>query len=382
MLLTGCGSSEAEAGGDAAPAVDLAALAPGDFPTTPQPEFGYATPELMSATEGQRLAEFVPVPFQIDPALTTTKLPSGPHLLLPGDPDDIAIDNGLMAGYAVSADDGTGVDSVRSMMHAVFRFPDSASATKAANELHQARLAGSEYTPAATEQDIDILPNTLVSTRPTEVSGIAPASVVAEGYTSYGDYMIYTYSQAAPGSEDVNAQTIAKAMQLQEPMLDKFPATQPGEYDKLKLDQAGVIRLTIPYTGDFKGADYMVDYGPRGMAHKSISPRLTYELLTDVGAEHNGIGLTTVYQADDAEGAQRIRDEFGADRLASSGYVEAPGVPGLPDSKCYTKDTMDGTRGGCIIANGRYAAEASAMDDMKTVQQQMAAQYLILEQAE
>ena len=76
-----------------------------------------------------------------------------------------------------------------------------------------------------------------------------------------------------------------------------------------------------------------------------------------------------------------IVDEFRND-LTSQGYVEAPSPQGLPDAVCLSNDTTDGTTDYCLVVNGRYVGEAYGTDDKKDVDQQISAQYLILEQAD
>jgi hypothetical protein len=90
---------------------------------------------------------------------------------------------------------------------------------------------------------------------------------------------------------------------------------------------------------------------------------------------------TTVYRSSDDSGAQKILTEFRND-LTSQGYAEAPTPQGLPDAVCVSKDTADGTQDYCMVVNGRYVGEASGLDDKKDVDQQISAQYLILEQAD
>jgi len=87
------------------------------------------------------------------------------------------------------------------------------------------------------------------------------------------------------------------------------------------------------------------------------------------------------YRAKNDAGAQKIAEEFTND-LTSQGFTTAPSPQGLPGATCVTMDTVQGTSDYCMVVNGRYVREASGLDNKKDVDQQISAQYLILEKAD
>ena len=118
VLLAGCSNADTTAeptgksGGDqtATASVDPAALDTGSYPTSPAPEFGRATQETILDVDGQRLAEFTVVPFEIDPELTSVKMPtmvmrSGKNLgvVLSDAAGDIAHNHQMLYGYVSTA---------------------------------------------------------------------------------------------------------------------------------------------------------------------------------------------------------------------------------------------------------------------------------------
>lgn len=404
VLLAGCASTDdapaeptGKSGGDAAQTaeVDPAALDTGDYPTTPAPEFGRATQETILDVDGQRLAEFTVVPFEIDPELTSVKMPtmvmrSGKNLgvVLSDAAGDIAHNHQMLYGYVSTATTPTTktTDPSRSVVQAVMRFnnPDAAAAT--AREIHQNLLTVDDGTGLETAENIEIAPHTLVSTGQTNFSAGPEVSVNA--FTPHGNYLLYTWAKAPAAEKDWTARAVAKALSLQEPLIDQFPATPTraqngGQSPELPMiDQDKVLIYAIPEDdAQAQLGDDMAAYGPRGMAHRSTNPPLTYKVLTAAGSEHNAVYKTSVYRAKDDAGAHTILTEFHNDLLAE-GFTTAPTPPGMPAAKCVTKDTVNGTQDYCMVANGRYVGEASGTDNKKDVDQQISAQYLILEHAD
>ncbi|MDH6287978.1 DUF7373 family lipoprotein [Rhodococcus opacus] len=403
VLLAGCSNADTTAeptgksGGDqtATASVDPAALDTGSYPTSPAPEFGRATQETILDVDGQRLAEFTVVPFEIDPELTSVKMPtmvmrSGKNLgvVLSDAAGDIAHNHQMLYGYVSTAATPTTktTDPSRSVVQAVMRFNNPEDAAATAREIHQNLLTVDDGTGLETAENIDILPNTLVSTGQTIFDAGPEVSVNA--FTPHGDYLLYTWAKAPAADKDWTAEAVAKSLQLQEPMIDQFPATPTraqngGQSAQLPMiDQDKVLIYALPEEdAQAQLGDDMAAYGPRGMAHRSTNPPLTYKILTDAGSDHNAVYKTTVYRAKDDAGAETILTEFYNDLLAE-GFTAAPTPQGLPDAKCATKDTVNGTQDYCMVANGRYVGEASGTDNKKDVDQQISAQYLIFEHAD
>ncbi|MEU2005155.1 hypothetical protein ACH47B_29360 [Rhodococcus sp. NPDC019627] len=352
VLLAGCASTDdtpaeptGKSGGDTAQTaeVDPAALDTGDYPTTPAPEFGRATQETILDVDGQRLAEFTVVPFEIDPELTSVKMPtmvmrSGKNLgvVLSDAAGDIAHNHQMLYGYVSTATTPTTktTDPSRSVVQAVMRFnnPDDAAAT--AREIHQNLLTVDDGTGLETAENIDIAPNTLVSTGQTDFSAGPEVSVNA--FTPHANYLLYTWAKAPAAEKDWTARAVAKALSLQEPLIDQFPATPTraqngGKSPELPMiDQDKVLIYAIPEDdAQAQLGDDMAAYGPRGMAHRSTNPPLTYKVLTDAGSEHNAVYKTSVYRAKDDAGAQTILTEFHNDLLAE-GFTTASTRPGCP----------------------------------------------------
>lgn len=401
VLLTGCasggdGETKVGSGGDgAAPTVDAAALDTGSYPTSPAAEFGTATPENIIEVDGQRLAEFTVAPFEIDPELVSGKMPtmvmrSGKNLgvVIGTEAGESAYNHKMLYGYVSTAATNTPniTDPSRSVVNAVLRFGNPEDAAATAREIQTQLTTVDDGAGVATAETVDVLPNTLVSTR--EMDSSAGRTVSVNALTPHGDYLLYSWAQAPVDQKDWTAKAVAKAVSLQSPLIDGFPATPTKEQNggtspELPLvDQDKILIYAIPEEdAQSKLGDDMAVYGPRGMSHRSTNPPLTQRVLTETGADHNAVAKTTVYRAKDDAGARTIVDEFAGD-LAAQGFAAAPSPQGLPGATCVTKDTVRGTEIYCMVVNGRYVGEAAGLDDKLDVDRQISAQYLILEQAD
>ncbi len=164
-------------------------------------------------------------------------------------------------------------------------------------------------------ENIDVLPNTKVTVH--DIPDLKKVDVNA--LTVHGDYIIYTWASAPTDQKDWTAKSVAKALQLQEPLLDKFPATPKDKTKELKIDQNDLLIYAVPNKeGDARQTSQMAVYGPRGMAHRSTNPQLTYEVLTGAGVEHAASYNTSVYRAASADDAITVLDAFVDDLTAAA----------------------------------------------------------------
>lgn len=399
LLLGACstetsGTSVAAASSaPAAPQVDKAALNPGSYPTTPAAPYGAATTDNILEIEGQRLAEFVVVPFEVDPELTEVKMPTqvlrtykNLSMTLGEVQINVPANKEMLYGFVSTAATATATakEEGRSLVQMVLRYKDSGQATAAAQQMHDSLI--NEPDPALKEkaEKIDVLPKTLVSTGDTAGGGVS-----VNAFTAHGDYVLYTWASAPAAGRGWTAQSVATALKLQEPLIDRFPATPTREQNGgtaaplPQLDQDSILIYAIPEEDpDAQGGSDMAVYGPRGMAHRSTNPPLTYKTLTDAGALHNASYKTTVYRAATTVDAQKIADVFIGDLISSDGFTPAPSPPGLPNASCATKDTADGKKDYCMVVNGRYVGEASGIDNKTDVNRLISAQYLTLDHAD
>ena len=387
LVLTGCGGGTTtgqavKSGGDTE-TVDPASLDTGTFPTTPRPPFTTVGDEFLGrSVEGQRMAEFVVLPPEVDPTLTesasmsTYVIKDGKSLgiLLPGPTPQVAADNGMLVGFSTArSTPGKANDS--SLVHAVLRFPDAAAATKAANAMHQSVLGYDFGNGLPAVGKVNALPEALAST--SESGGVFSANA----FTPHNEYVIYTWASAPAAQKNWTADVIAKAYELQAPMIEKFPATDPANYANLEIDVDGVLRYTLPTEGSQSTSSLAV-YGSRGAAHSSTNALANLENFTRTGTTHQAVDATNVYLSDTEEGSQQLRDAFLAEMKTENDMAEDAAPPNVPGAACLSAKTYSGTEYYCLVQFGKRLGELGGLDNLPELHQMAAAQYLILQAAE
>ena len=393
VLVTGCSSTsegqanaEGESGGGATVAAQDAApgeMDPGTYRTTPQAEFGTVTSVNSGRyVEGQRMAEFVVLPTELDPLLidpagmSTYVIKSGTALsiLLTGKSPEIAEREGMLTGFSTSRSyEGKNAD--KSIVHAVLRFPDAESAQRAAADMSADDALPSEFSAGGEPTKIDVLPDTLTTTRESSNGKFSSNS-----FTPHGHYIIYTWASAPIAEKDWTAQITAKALEQQGPMIDRFPATAADKFGELPMDIDNVLVLTIPEE-DGKSTSATAVYGPRGAAHFSTNPILTLDFMDESDTTLMARAGTNVYRSESVDGAATLFDLFSGDIVDTEGFTKSANPPGVPNAACFTKDTPQGTYNYCLVHQGRYLGEISVLDDETKVHQMATAQFQILEAA-
>ncbi len=390
VSITGASSSATT------PSIDVAALDTGGYPTSPRPPFGESTQENIQAIEGQRMAQYVLVPFEVDADLTRSTMPTyvitGARSLLPvmaTDVADVPANSYLVGGFVSTAGNSTAnlrSGTARALNNVVLRYLTPADALAAARQM-------AEKTAAFTKTEVTTLPglpNTLV------IRGSSGDNRQIMAFTPHRSYLLYQWYQTTTAQQDRLEPTIRKAVELQTPMIDRFPATPTKAESaagntnprKVMIDQNHILIYALPYTDDemtantgvmAPGATRRAVYGPRGMAHTSNDPVTDFRLLTDVGSTANASEKSVVYRATTDAGATTILDTF----VASShnrGWTDISGPPGLPIARCQV-DPTGASFYHCLVQVGRYVGEVS-LDDKQDTYRQISAQYVILTKAD
>ncbi|GAB35908.1 DUF7373 family lipoprotein [Gordonia otitidis] len=405
-LLTGvfsaC-STDGHAVSDADPAaqaaVDIKALDTGKYPTNPRPPFGKPGTEYILEYEAQRMAQFIVAPFEIDQDLTRVSNPTyavtGTNALKGVLTEDVAsVDvnkKAMLYGYVATAgtpDVNLRQGNRRSVVNMVLRYmtpDDAAEAVKQMGDLNAKQPRNTEIHPAG-----------MSGSRVMSYAGYDDTTSVS-AYTQHNDYVLYTWYQASNAQKDTIEPAIKKAIALQGPLIDQFPATPTKAEAKAKnlppsntlMDQDHILIYALPYTDEelkegktrevSQGSTRAV-YGPRGMALRSTDPPTTFKLLTDVGSTANAVERTTVYRAKTDDGGTRIFNEWYSGQI-NDGWKAEAAPPNLPVAKCLSKNDNELLYYWCEVKVGRYVGEISGTDK-KDIYQQTAAQYVILTKAD
>lgn len=387
-VSSGAPSSSAVASGE----VDISALDTGSYRKTPSEPFPPVTGDAIVPVEGQRMAEFVVAPFEVDRDLTDTVLPTeiirsrGNIKAVVGDgPANVPANQRFLAGFVAAATTPTQrlSDPKRVLIQMVIRYMSALDASAAAQQMSAAtmQLAGASRVGLESASD-----TTAVRTPGVALAGATPTTALS-AFTAHDDYLLYTYSSVPQAQQSSQAATVRKALSLQEPLIDRFPKTPTrsqngGRMPSVQVDANRILLYALPNpkADAVNGTDRAV-YGPRGMSLLRGSPESTFTALNAAGAPHNAYWLTSVYRASTGSAADRLASTFITDALTSGGWRKAASPRGLPIATCLTRDASSGSQNECYVVVGRYVAQS---DDASAAAaaQQISAQYLILTQAD
>lgn len=386
LVLAACGSNTGAAGGtDPAPSTAAPTSAPpavvspslldvGSYPTVPFPPLGAAgTPAAGAIADAKQMADFVVGPWEIDESVISPYLDSfyvidSVTALLQLGPETVASAagrHGFINGFATERQ---AADKI-ALVNAVLRFPDPAAAAAASTDMGDAAakfpIAGVTPTVVA----IPGHPDSVASTYPFTPHGSDRVRATIRSFTPHGPYVLMQFVQTVDGVDHA-AELVAKTVDAQAPSIDQFKAADPSALALVPLDPTGLLAKTLPTT---KGASAKnAVYDVRGAAHFQTDPIASTKLFKDTGVSEVAMAKTNVYQAKDEAGARAVTDSFGME-VTAEGTKPADPVPALPNSHCmgFPKGFY------CVAPAGRYAIEARG-EQLRDVQQQVAAQYVIL----
>ncbi|MFW0783662.1 hypothetical protein AAFP35_04000 [Gordonia sp. CPCC 206044] len=377
------------------PSVDVAALDTGKYPTTPRAPFGETTHDNLIQVEGQRMAQYIVVPFEIDAELTK---PTNPTMviigrdsmrpLLPKESWDVRANAALVGGFVSTAstpDEMIRSGKNRALNNMVVRYLTPADAKAAAQQMAEGMAAKNNTTTTSLPGS----PESLVIR--TSLQDQKMISV----FTPHGRYVLFQWYQVRDGQEDKLVPTVSKAIKLQSALIDQFPATptkaekaagDPGRV-KVVMDENRVLIYALPFPDEqvregangIPGANVRAVYGPRGMAHVSSDPSGTFKLLNQVGSTANGIERSTVYRAKDDAGATTLINSM-TSSAKGSGWKDIAPPPGLPVAHCQSTAAPK-TNYACYVQLGRYVGEVHSTDKTDAYQQ-ISAQYVIFTKAD
>jgi hypothetical protein len=367
------GSAVKDSAAPQVPKIDVSKLDVGPYPTQPGQPLGVTgDPARGVLVESQRMANNVVGPWEVDPTLTgwfgfgASVLPNVEALAEIG-PETFAAaagQHGFINGFASAR---TAPDQ-KILLNAVLRFSDAGAATAAATEfgdiaartgdgVQRAQVPGHPDTQAATYTQ-------------TQASSGRPWSAV-RAFTPHGEYVFMQLAQAVDGSDPALGM-VAKTIDLQGPVIDKFRATDPSEFADISLDPTGLLARTLPVPEKDATPIQNATYEQRGALQYQSDPARSAKLFTDTGTDLVAMAKTNVYETKDSASAVKIVDGFFAELQPTS--QPAKPVNNLPDSRCL--QLKDKTFY-CVGAADKYAIETTS-ETLLDAQQQIAAQYAML----
>ncbi|MFW0796023.1 hypothetical protein AAFP30_19575 [Gordonia sp. CPCC 205515] len=377
--------------------VDVAALNTGSYPTSPRPPFGETTHDNLLQVEGQRMAQYIVVPFEVDQDLTNSAFPtmvitgrSTLRPVLPAEVVAVPANNNLVGGFVAAATtpgENLRDGQKRSLNNMVVRYLTPADAKAAAQQM-AAALAASEKTTVST---LPGLPDTQV----VRVDADGKSRIVA--FTPHNNYVLYQWYETGAGQKSKLEPTVRSLITQQSTLIDQFPYTPTKAESaagnpnptKVLVDQNHILIYALPYTDEqlkksegtgAPSATIRAVYGPRGMAQISADPPNDLRLLTDVGSTANAVERSNVYRANTDDGADTIVDSL-ASSARNRGFSEIADPPGLSPATCLSDTSGSTPRVLCLVQVGRYVGEVKSTNQQDAYQQ-ISAQYVILTKAD
>jgi hypothetical protein len=359
--------------------VDLALLDAGNFPTTPRPPLGTAGDAMHGGwAEGRRLASVLVGPWEVDADLIDyAQLQSGVvkdtdavNSLLGAPMGEALRGHNLLAGFSSARHTDKG--PYKDMLTMVLELASPADATAAVADMaaKDASLTMPfDDKPVPTQHfSIPRYPATPAVSYRWTASYPEPGGprVTVTALSAHGQYVL-AQEATSDDKPDVAAQLIATALDLQQPLVDKFKPTPPDQMAQLPLDPDGLMARTVAPRPENESIDDGI-YDAHGALHLATDdPVHLAALFKSAGVQQVSYVLETrVYQTPDAGSAARIvADETGPRQVG--------GISGMPKAKCFNETLAYW----CVARADRYAYEMQNEQE-NALHQMMAAQYRML----
>jgi hypothetical protein len=383
MLLSSCstainGSPVRAAGGPPPGTIDIALLDVGNYPTRPKPLGSAGTPELGAIVEGQRMANYVTGPWEVDPALIrgytdsalVIKNADAVKFVLPEALAAPAARHNFITGYYTPRED----TDRKVLRNAVFRFPDAAAATDAAKEFSDDAATEAVQTPPVTPAPIPDHPDTAGFSHTFAEPAKKLQWTEVRAFTAHGPF-VFVQSAQVTDNLDTATSLIAKTLDQQVPLIDQFAPTDPAKLAELPIDPTGLLARTLPIKPTDASVNQRTVYDRRGSLQLQTDPTRSAKLFDDTGMTHMANAAVAVYEARDAQAAQQITDGFFSESAPTG--KPAPAVKQMPNSRCLDLSQGPAANFYCLATADRYAIEAQAAQ-LRDVQQKTAAQYAML----
>ncbi|MCP2295571.1 hypothetical protein APR11_001989 [Nocardia amikacinitolerans] len=361
---------------------DLSKLDVGNYQTEPK-TIGNAKNERQARSrEAQRLADYVALPFEADPAYVVDAWFIQPHIVLNRKAlgslvindtfDDVAKD--LVAGWVNSWSTGGGPDTPRRTMNiAVLMFPD-ANIAKAVGPA----LEHDDFTYNRDNEPVQITkhPATTAHWRP-GVSSIG-------SWTVHDRYVIFIKvvdDTAAPDLPSLVGH-VERMLDVQIPLLAKFEPTPAAELSRIPLDPEGLLGRTLPSHPERPHrAEPDGTYTGRGAA-TLISGTDLLDEFERAEVDLVSFGDAVVFRSRTSKGAEVLWELWQPSKHLESDEVLLTAPSGVGDrAECYSDAPKEGSTltpmNICVLQVDRYTVQAYGKQ-LQDVHQIISAQYVLL----
>ncbi len=376
--VAGCGTVVAGEAVRAKP--DLSGLSVGNYPTEPIDYGTAADDEAARYREGQRLGDYVAIPFEADPIYVKRLLGTGgpvvmdrrdmQSLVINDTFDEVASD--LIAGWVHAWGTEGEIGTTQQMSVAVLMFPDAASAEAVA-----AGLERDDFTYNADNRPVQL------AKYPHSKAHWRPGTASLGSWTSHDRYVVFVkyddYSGKS-GLPDMVRRT-ESLLDVQMPLLDDFEPTPADQLENIALDPDGVLRVALP-----RNEQLTTMVGPsstfrgRGALH-AVDGLTSLEFLDKGQVTAIALAETVVMRSASVQGAEALWDLLRPPdtESAEAEPLDAPAGITEGEAECYRRKTEEYERlsSFCVLHTGKYFAQVEGAQ-IQDLHQKTSAQYALL----
>ncbi|MEV2218715.1 hypothetical protein AB0E01_02410 [Nocardia vinacea] len=390
MLATSaCGNGTPDDPAANSPAIDIAKLDSGNYPTMPTDIDSTRTDDSGAVREAIRIGNATPLLMEIDTRFIFDYHKAFGRVFTPKD-------SPYFSGAGVESKDFNTV------------FPGLVAGWYTRGQRRNETMAGRELTAYSirfsTADQVRTAVDGLADRTPGDTFAIAnhPAArtkytaMTETGYPSmsswlaHGDMLLYVRVDdpvSMPFDATENADLVKAAF---DKLIDSLKDYSPTPLDKiasLPLDVDGLLSRTLPLTKDqmpARGANPSGVYPRQAALHAEQHPNLAKAAFDDAGVDYLAAASAFVYRARDAASTTRLITAIEDQTIDMENYDKVDNPPNLPIAHCY--NAKPGVKYAsdypptCWVPVGRYVAQVSSRN-IQDVYQQAAAQYKLLASA-
>ncbi|MBU3061528.1 hypothetical protein KO481_08320 [Nocardia sp. NEAU-G5] len=322
--------------------------------------------------ESQRLADYVALPSEADPALT--QLQDAGLVIDHNGLDGILVNDtfeadtpGLRGGWVVTGQIPPATGSAppaRTMSIAVIELPDAARATAAGSALEH-----DDFTFASANQPVPMpkYPQARAHWQPTVAS--------LGTWLTHGPFVVFVKVDAPAAPPDLGAlvDRTQRALDAELPLLDDFSPTPADRFEHLPLDPDGLLGHTLPSARQTTRQVPDGVYAGRGAIEQLDDPDI--RALTTGDIDRAAIGGAKVFHSRTGAAARALWARW---RPASRDHLlpPPPGIPGNIECFSDTQESEPDTDE-CVFQLDHYTVLAKD-PNLDVLHQKVAAQYVLL----
>lgn len=385
-----CGSDHATPAPPTEPVIDLTKLDTGNLDTKPKDYGNAVNLDQARALEAERLANFLPLPSEIEPEVKYAANPwnsgvrpfidfSSAAMKQRMDADAGPMNNaakGFVSGFLIA-----GISDAQRLLgyeleNVVMIFTDEKSAADAAPALGQIDMTAM---PGGHRVTIDNYPSAFAYVQDDDTHFNMGA---LQSWYATGRFVVYTRVVDNVMGELKTRDLPELVSHVQHsiaaigPAVAKFPGTPQDQLLNLPIDPDHVMNRAL-----YTVVDDPNEAGIPGVYDRHGALQLDQgadeaALFDRAGVDRVAWKGTFLYRARDAAGAQAIVDDHSR---VTRIYRPADSPAGLPNAVCrkYTGPNVGAIPYYCFVRHDRYAAEVSAAQ-LLDAQQRISAQYALL----